>query len=74
MSWQTKNIFTEKQLEAMSKLQIVECYGFFTGTDANTSLGVSEMPVENLYDVSNFLMDKHDKLAQYKKKCGRARG
>ena len=24
------------------------------------------MPVENLYDVSHFLMDKHDKLAQYK--------
>jgi hypothetical protein len=23
-----KNIFTEKQLDAMSKLQIVECYGF----------------------------------------------
>ena len=37
-----------------------------TGTDGKTSLGVSEMPVDNLYEVSNFLMDKHDKLTQYK--------
>ena len=35
-----ENIFTEKQLEAMSKLQIVECYGIVIGVVSCINIGI----------------------------------